>query len=155
MQKKFLAEAVKQAYKQGGNAILVKSAGIFFVLNLTDWIADDTPAASFVNPIFNMDKADEIKNSTLKNLKRSERTRLENAFMAEIESNIQNIYELKEIEAIRDKIKILSDYNLSLKNPKSKIEKVIKKGTIKCNKKEKAIIRKANKEAKKANNVKK
>ena len=153
MQKKFLAEAVKQAYEQGGNAILVKSTGLFFVLNLTNWVADDA-SANFVNPIFNMDKANQVKSGALASMKRSERTRCEKAFMDEIDANIQNLYELEEVEAVRSKIKVLADYNLTLKNPKKSIDKVVKKGMQKCKMKEKSIIRKAQKQAKVATQTK-
>jgi len=153
MQKKFLAAAVKQAYEQGGNAILVKSTGLFFVLNLTNWVADDAAAAN--NPIFNMEKADQMKSGALANMKRSERTRCEKAFMNEIESNIQNLYELAEVEAVRSKIKVLADYNFTLKNPKKAIEKAVKKGMKKCTAKEKSIIRKAKKQAKATTEAKK
>ncbi len=91
---------------------------MFFVLNLTNWVADDAATASFVNPIFNMDKAEQIKSGALESMKRSERTRCEKAFMDEIESNLQNLYELAEVEAVRSKIKVLADYNLTLKSPK-------------------------------------
>ncbi len=145
----FLRAAVKQAYEEGGNAILIRSAigstGTFYVLNLTNWNADDEAAASYVNPIFNMDKANQIKNGLSTELKRSERVLIEKAFIDEIESNIDNIYELAEIEVIREKIKILSDYNLTLKNPKKSIEKTIKKGIKICNIKEKIIIKKQKK----------
>lgn len=155
MQKKFLTEAVKQAYEQGGNAILVKSTGLFFVLNLTNWVADDAAAADFVNPIFNMEKADQMKSGALANMKRSERTRCEKAFMDEIESNIQNLYELAEVEAVRSKIKVLADYNFTRKNPKKAIEKAVKKGMKKCKAKEKSIIRKAKKQAQATTKAKK
>lgn len=155
MQKKFLTAAVKQAYEQGGNAILVKSTGLFFVLNLTNWVADDAAAVSFVNPIFNMEKADQMKSGALANMKRNERTRCEKAFMDEIESNLQNLYELAEVEAVRSKIKVLADYNLTLKNPKKAIEKVVKKGMKKCTAKEKSIIRKAKKQAQATTEAKK
>ena len=155
MQKKFLTAAVKQAYEQGGNAILVKSTGLFFVLNLTNWVADDAAAANFVNPIFNMEKADQMKSGALANMKRNERTRCEKAFMDEIESNLQNLYELAEVEAVRSKIKVLADYNLTRKNPKKAIEKVVKKGMKKCTAKERSIIRKAKKQAQATTEAKK
>ena len=148
MQKTFLTAAVKKAYEQGGNAILVKTTGLYFVLNLTNWAADDAAAASFVNPIFNMEKADQVKSGALASMKRSERTRCEKAFIDEIESNLQNLYELPEVEAVRSKLKVLADYNLTLKNPKKAIDKVVKKGMKKCTSKEKSIIRKAQKQAK-------
>ena len=147
MQKKFLTAAVKQAYEQGGNAILVKSTGLFFVLNLTNWVADDAAAANFVNPIFKMDKANEVKSGALASMKRSERVRHEKAFINEIESNVENLYELAEVEAVREKIQILSDYNLTLKNPQKSIDKVVKKSLKKCKMKEKSIIKRTKKQA--------
>lgn len=67
--------------------------------------------------------------------------------MDEIKSNLQNLYELAEVEAVRSKIKVLADYNLTLKSPKKAIEKAVKIGTKKCTAKEKLIIRKAKKQA--------
>ena len=156
--KKFLVAAVKKAHEQGGNAILVRTVGVisyYYVLNLTNWNADDVPAALFANPIFKMDKANEVKSGALANMKRSERTRCEKAFMDEIESNLQNLYELAEVEAVRSKIKVLADYNMTLKNPKKAIEKVVKKGMKKCTAKEKSIIRKAKKQAQATTEAKK
>lgn len=158
LQKRFLAEAVRQAYEQGGNAVLIqstcRSTGTFLVLNIIDWIADDALAASFVNPIFNMENANKVKSGALTSMKRNERTRIEKAFMSEIEVNVQNLYELKEVEAVREKIKVLSDYNLTLEKPKKSIDKLVKKSLKKCNMKEKAIIRKAARQAKAAEKAK-
>ena len=148
--KKFLVAAVKKAHEQGGNAILVRTVGIisyYYVLNLTNWNADDVPAALFANPIFKMDKANEVKSGALASMKRSERVRHEKAFINEIESNVENLYELAEVEAVREKIQILSDYNLTLKNPQKSIDKVVKKSLKKCKMKETPIIKRTKKQA--------
>lgn len=148
--KKFLVAAVKKAHEQGGNAILVRTVGTisyYYVLNLTNWNADDVPAALFANPIFKMDKANEVKSGALASMKRSERVRHEKAFINEIESNVENLYELAEVEAVREKIQILSDYNLTLKNPQKSIDKVVKKSLKKCKMKEKSIIKRTKKQA--------
>lgn len=156
LQKKFLSEAAKQAYTVGGNAILINSTaganGSFIVLNLVNWNSDDETAAEFINPIYNMDKANKIKNGLPADIKRSERTRIENALIDEIESDLQNIYELAEIEVVREKIRILSNYNLTLKKPKKNIDKAVTKGTVKCNVKEKIIIKRNKKAEKQAQN---
>lgn len=144
--KKFLAAAVKKAHEQGGNAILVRAAGTisyYYVLNLTDWNADDVPAALFANPIFNMDKANVIKSGALASMKRNERVRTENAFKDEIDADLQNIRALDEITAVREKLQILSDYNFTLKILRKDIEKFVKKGTKICNMKAKKLLRKA------------
>lgn len=150
MRKRFLAEAVKKAYEEGGNAILVKSAGFFYVLNLAQWNADDAPAANFVNPIFNMKNAELVKSGQLDGMKRSERARAEKAFINEIKDNCDNLNDLDEVEAVRTKIDILSSYNLHQKHPKSAIEKAVKKATKKVNKAEKKIRKQVAKQAKAA-----
>jgi len=139
MIKKFLAGATRKAYELGGNAILVKSAGFYWVLNLKDWNEENAPKVDFVNPIFDMKYADLIKSSEMNKMKRGERVRTEKAFMDEIEANIENVNELDEVKAIRKKIDVLSSYNLKLKNPKSSIEKAVKKDTKKLNRAEKKI----------------
>ena len=139
MTKRFLAEAVKQAYKEGGNAILIKSAGYFYVLNLVDFNADDASAGTFSNPILNMKNAEKVKSGELSNMKRNERKRTEKTFMDEIKDNCDNITALEEIKVVRQKIEILSNYNLKLKHPKSSIEKLVKKATKKVNRAEKRI----------------
>lgn len=152
MTKKFLAEAVKKAYEEGGNAILIMGAGEFFVLNLTNWNADDAPAASFENPIFNTKYSDLVKSGALSSMKRSERVRTEKAFTDEIEANIENVKTLDEVKAVRDKVVVLSNYNLTLKHSKKSIEKAVKKYNKKLNRAEKKIkkaIAKANSTPKK------
>jgi len=139
MVKKFLAGATRKAYELGGNAILVKSAGFYFVLNLKDWNEENAPKVNFINPIFDMKYADLVKSDEMNKMKRGERVRTEKAFMDEIEANIENVRELDEVKAIRKKIEVLSNYNLKLKNPKSAIEKAVKKDTKKLNRAEKKI----------------
>jgi len=146
MIKKFLAGATRKAYELGGNAILVKSAGFFFVLNLKDWNEENAPKVDFVNPIFDMKYADLVKSGEMNKMKRGERIRTEKAFMDEIEANIGNVNELDEVKAIRKKVDVLSSYNLKLKNPKNSIEKAVKKDTKKLNRAEKKIKKRIEKE---------
>lgn len=155
MNKKFLSEAVKKAYEEGGNAILVKAAGHFYVLNLENWVADDMLSATFVNPIFDTSNMDIIKSGKVQGMKRGERIRTENKFIDEIKSNVDNIRDLNEIPIIREKITVLTNYNLTLKHPKSSIEKVVKKMVKKTNRAEKKIKKQLAKQAKKkASNTK-
>ncbi len=65
MNKKFLSQAVKKAYEEGGNAILVRAGGFYYVLNLENWNADDAPAASFVNPIYKTKYSDIVASGAL------------------------------------------------------------------------------------------
>lgn len=141
MNKKFLEQAVRQADKEGGNAVLVKSAGFFYVLNMPEREGVEAPAGNFVNPIFDMKYADIVGGKDIKTMKNREQTRTVNAFMDEIESNIGYIQEKKELAAVRKKISVLSNYNQKVKNPKKSIDKFVRKMTRKVNQIEKKLAK--------------
>ncbi|MBQ4032843.1 MAG: hypothetical protein II620_02660, partial [Paludibacteraceae bacterium] len=110
------------------------------------------PAATFKNPIFDTKYSDLVKSGKLATMKRGERVRTEKAFTDEIEANIENVKTLDEVKAIRDKVVVLSNYNLTLKHSKKSIEKAVKKYDKKLNRAEKKIkkaIAKANSTPKK------
>ena len=159
MTKKFLKQAVLKAYEEGGNAVLVKSAGFFYVLNLKNWVANDSWTKNLFNPIFNTKLSEKIQSGTLASMKRADRVRVEKSFIDEIKSNIDNILTLEEVEAVRKKIAVLSDYNHKLDRPLKAYEKVIEDFTDDCNSIEKKIQKDAEKkakaEAKKAEKAKK
>lgn len=148
MTKKFLAKAVLKAYEEGGNAILVKSAGFFYVLKLENWVANNSWMPTFVNPIFDTKLSEEIQSGALASMEKKDRARAEKAFIDEIESNIENIVTLEEVEAVRRKIAILSEYNSKLEKPKKSYQEAIEDFTDDCNSIEKKINREAAKKAK-------
>lgn len=150
MNKKFLSEAVKQADKQGGNAILVKAAGFYYVLTMTDRDGVEAPVGNFTNPIFDMKYADMVASPEIQSMKRREATRTVNAFMDEIDSNIEYIQDQKELASVRKKIDVLSQYNLKAKSPKKAIDKFVRKKTRKLNSIEKKMAKQAAKQAKEA-----
>ena len=139
MNKRFLAEAVKQADKEGGNAILVQGGGFFYVLNIKDRSGLQAPVADIVNPILDMKTADLIKSGEVSKMKRGDQTRTLNAFMDEITSNIDYLQTKEEISAVRQKINVLSNYNQKIKNPKKSIDKFVRKQTRKVNQIEKKL----------------
>ncbi len=148
MNKKFLEQAVKQADKEGGNAILVQSAGFFYVLNMTGREGIETPAADFVNPIFDMKNADVIGSKEFLSKKKREQTRTLKAFTDEIESNIDYIQDTKELAAVRSKLQVLANYNMKAKSPKKSIDKFVRKMTRKVNQIEKKLAKQAAKSEK-------
>lgn len=148
MNKRFLEQAVKQADKEGGNAVLIQGGGFFYVLNMRGRDGIESPAVGFDNPILDMKTADIIKSGSVETMKRSERTRIINAFMDEIDSNIDYLQTAEEIAAVRKKIDVLSQYNLSAKNPKKAIDKFVRKKTRKVNSIEKKMAKQAAKQAK-------
>ena len=155
MNKRFLQQAVKQADKEGGNAVLVHGAGIFYVLDMKNREGLVNPTANFVNPILDMKKADVLLSGSLETMKRGERNRIVNAFMDEIDSNIDYLHTTEEIAAVREKIDVLSRYNLKAKSPKKSIDKFVRKKTRKVNNVEKKLAKQAAKQAKQAADSKK
>lgn len=148
MNKKFLEQAVKQADKEGGNAILVQSAGFFYVLNMPNREGFEAPAADFVNPIFDMKNVDIVGGQDILTKKNREQTRATKALMDEIESNIGYIQDAKELTAVRAKLQVLANYNLKAKSPKKSIDKFVRKKTRKLNSIEKKMAKQAAKQAK-------
>jgi len=142
MNKKFLEQAVKKADEEGGNAILVQSAGFFYVLNMPNREGVEAPSAYFVNPILDMKYADIVGGKDINSMKRKERTRTLKAFMDEIESNVEYIQDKEEVKVMRKKLDILSRYNLKQDHPKKSIDKFVRKQTRKINRIEKSIIKK-------------
>ena len=49
--KKFYEKAVKYAYNQGGNGVVVNAAGMYKVICIRDWDSDNAQASKFVNSI--------------------------------------------------------------------------------------------------------
>lgn len=147
MNKKFFAKAVTNAYEEGGNAVLITTPGFYNVLNVTDWKGNE-PVESFENPIFDTEAMDVVKAEGFTKKKRRERVLAVNTLMNEIEMNTELARNFEEVDFIRGKVKVLSDYN-SIK-PSSSTSKAIEKYYKKLNSKEKQIRKKLEKEAKKA-----
>lgn len=112
--KKFFQNAVKKAYDEGGNGILITGTlpgiGQFKVLNLKGWNSDDETASEYMNVIYDRENMDLFASEKLLNAKRSERVRAEEAFFQEIETNLQIISNQKEADFVRKKIDILESY---------------------------------------------
>ena len=49
--KRFYDNAVRKAYKQGGNGVVIQAGGYYKVINIIDWDSDSEKAAEFVNSI--------------------------------------------------------------------------------------------------------
>ncbi len=145
LKKKFLEKATKKAYEEGGNAVLISAPGYFKVLNIIGWDSDDAAIEDYNNPIFDTESMDIVGSGQLATMKRSDRKRHENEFMDEISAQISYAKELKEVEMLRTKVKVLNDYNLTLKRPNKSIEKAVKKDTKKLNRMEKKIKKQASK----------
>lgn len=144
LQKKFFEAAVKKAYEEGGNAVLISSAiggvGQFKVLNLKDWNSDDEKTSEYMNVIFDTENMSLFESGKLLDSKRGVRVRAEKSYIQEIEVNLQIVRESKEVEMVRKKIEVLDTYGKS-RNDKD-ISKIATKYSKKLTKIEKRIAKK-------------
>ena len=151
MLQKFYEKAAKKAYELGGNGVIIVGGGYCKIINLVEWIADDEAPATFVNIIFNRELMDKFQSGSVAALaKNSARKREENAFEAEIKSNIEYARQLDEVAFIREKMTAFESYNKSLAKPKASITKALEDLNKDLNKVEKKIKARLKKEAKKA-----
>lgn len=146
MNKRFLEQAVKQADKEGGNAVLIQGGGFYFVLNMKNREGVEAPTANFVNPILDMKTAEVVKSKAMASMKHGERSRTIKAFKDEIKSNIDYLQTPEEIAAVRKKLDVLSRYNLQAKHPQKAIDKFVRKQTRKVNRAEKKMAKLAAKQ---------
>lgn len=112
-EKKFLKKAVKKAYKQGGNAVVIQTIGFYKI------IKEDRTTGKEESFVYDMTNANKFSDGSVNMMTEDMRESSIKLFMAEIQSCIDNATEAKEFEAIADKMSILRDYydNLSDPNP--------------------------------------
>lgn len=127
MTKKFYQKAVLKAQEQGGNGIIITSAGIYKVINITAWDADSEGPAIYVNAILDKTLMNKFANGDVAKSKKADIKRYESQFGEEITENIKTAKTLEEIDAIKEKIATYKNYNTSLNKPKSSISKLIEK----------------------------
>lgn len=145
MSKKFYQKAVMKAQEQGGNGIIVTSAGMYKVINITAWNADDEGPATFVNVIFDKKLMNKFTSGEVSKSAKSAVRRYEASFCDEIALNVKSATTLEEVDVIKEKIAALKAYNASLSKPKSAIDKVIAKCEKSLVKVEKKIKKKQSK----------
>lgn len=151
MLQKFYEKAAKKAYDLGGNGVIIVGGGYCKIINIIEWNADDEAPSVFVNVIFERELMDKFLNGSVAALtKNSAKKREENAFKAEIKSNIEFAKQLDEVAFIREKIGAYDSYNNSLAKPKASITKDLEDFNKDLNKVEKKIKARLKKEAKKA-----
>jgi hypothetical protein len=143
MTKKFYQKATTKAYEQGGNGIIVSAAGLYKVINITDWDTDNVRQATYINPIFERYLMDKFVNGDITKTNSAGVKRYEAALMDEIDSNIKTATATDETDFIAQKIGVLETYNKSLNRPNKSIAGFIADSRKALNKK----IERINKQA--------
>lgn len=111
--KKFYENAVKQAYKLGGNGIIITSVNTYKVINLNQTDCDKKASKGYLNLILDTTLMDKFNNGFVAHLSPQEIKIHINELKSEIEFNIKSVKTLDEVRIIEKKIDALQAYNNS------------------------------------------
>lgn len=123
--KKFLQRAATKADKQGGNGILITTAGYYKVINILDWNTDNVKEAAYVNPILDQFLMSKFVNGDIIKASKANKKRYESSFMDEIKNNIRSAKTIEEADFIKKKLDALEAYSNSAEKSNPEIVKFI------------------------------
>lgn len=121
--KKFLEKAVKKAYEQGGNGIIITAGGSYKVISIYGWDSDNAEASEFVNAILNTSLMEKFNNGDVAKLSAREIKRCVTDLSNEIDFNLKTVRTSQEANVIGSKIEALQNWNNSQPKPDSKLAK--------------------------------
>lgn len=121
--KKFYEKAVKKAYEQGGNGIIVMAGGYYKVISLYNWDSDSAASEKFVNSILDVTLLNRFKNGEIAKLTPREVKRFVTDLDNEVMFNLKTMRTSKEANVVKEKILALQSWNSSQRKPDSKLAK--------------------------------
>ena len=123
--KKFFEKAVKKAYEQGGNGIIVTAAGYYKVISLYNWDSDSAASEKFVNAILDVTLLNRFKSGEIAKLAPREVKRFVTDLDNEIMFNLKTMKTSREAKVVKEKIMALQSWNSSQSKPNSKLIKKV------------------------------
>lgn len=132
MNKKFYEKAVKKAYEQGGNGIIIMAGGYYKVICLHQWDSDSAASEKFVNAILDVSLLNRFKNGEIAKLTPREIKRYVTDLDREIVFNLKTMKTSQEARVVKEKILALQAWNNSQTKPNSKMAKKIEKTYLKA-----------------------
>lgn len=123
--KKLYEKAAKQAYKVGGNGVIMTSVNTYQVIALHHWDSDNESIKDYVNLILDTTLMNKFNNGIVAQLTPREVTRHINDLKHEIEFNIKSATTLDEILVIEKKLDALQTYNNKCSNFDKSLDKYI------------------------------
>ena len=121
--KKFYEKAVKKAYEQGGNGILITAGGYYKVICLHNWDSDNATSAKYVNAILDTSIMDIFTSGNITKMSQREVKRYVTDFANEIKFNLKTTHTSEEVIALGKKIEALTNWNNSQSKPDKKLTK--------------------------------
>ena len=121
--KKFYEKAVKKAYEQGGNGIIIMAGGYYKVINLYNWDSDSAASEKFVNAILDVTLLNRFKSGEIAKLAPREVKRFVTDLDNEVMFNLKTMRTSQEAKIVKEKIIALQSWNSSQAKPDSKLLK--------------------------------
>ncbi len=121
--KKFYEKAVKKAYEQGGNGILITAGGYYKVICLHNWDSDNAASAKYVNAILDTSIMDIFTSGNITKMSPREVKRYVTDFANEIKFNLKTTKTSEEVIVLGKKIEVLTSWNNSQSKPDKKLTK--------------------------------
>lgn len=125
MNKKFYEKAVKKAYEQGGNGIIILAGGYYKVISLYNWDSDNAASEKFVNAILDVSLLNRFKSGEIAKLTPREVKRFVTDLDNEVIFNLKTMRTSTEARVVKEKILALQAWNSSQAKPDSKLTKKI------------------------------
>lgn len=121
--KKFYEKAVKKAYEQGGNGIIINAGGYYKVICLHNWDSDNATSAKYVNAILDTSLMDIFTSGNITKMSQREVKRYVTDFANEIKFNLKTTKTSEEVIVLGKKIEALTNWNNSQFNSDKKLTK--------------------------------
>ncbi len=121
--KKFYEKAVKKAYEQGGNGVIITAGGIYKVISLFNWDSDNAASEKFVNSILDVTLLNRFKSGDIAKLAPREVKRFVTDLDNEVWFNLKTMRTSQEAKVVKEKILALQSWNSSQAKPDSKLAK--------------------------------
>lgn len=145
IKKKFYENAVKQAYKLGGNGVVITGVDSYKVISIYQWDSDNEETVGYTNLIFDTSLLDIFNEGKVTTASPREIKRFVNDMKIEIQLNIKSVKTSEEVNIIERKLESLQTYNNSLAKPEKSLNKFFTKNRTELIKKAKKIFKKENK----------
>ncbi len=121
--KKFYEKAVKKAYEQGGNGIIINAGGYYKVICLHNWDSDNATSAKYINAILDTSIMDIFTSGKITKMSQREVKRYVTDFANEIKFNLKTTKTSEEVIVLGKKIEALTNWNNSQFNSDKKLTK--------------------------------
>lgn len=121
--KKFYEKAVKYAYNQGGNGIIITAAGMYKVICIHSWDSDSAQSGKFVNSILDTTLLDIFESNKIATMTNREVKRFKTDLVNEVNFNLKSVKTSEEIKVIGKKITALENWNNNSQKPEKRLTK--------------------------------